>query len=137
MIAALLLTACPAPAQPAAEPAASTGDQAAKPAASAEEVTIRWRTRPDNQQEQDVYQQISDELSKSLSQGHQTAIRPGPVTGYLDKLTTEFSAGNAPDIVWIPGASTADYSGLGVIQDLMPLVNKDSASSSPTTMMLR
>ena len=52
---------------------------------------------------------------------------PAPVTGYLDKLTTEFSAGNAPDIVWIPGASTADYSSLGVIQDLMPFVNKDSS----------
>jgi len=122
IIAAFILGACaqqPATEQPAVEEPAAE--------APAEMVTIRWRTRPDNQAEQDVYQKISDQLSEQLaSQGIKLQYDPAPVTGYLDKLTTEFSAGNAPDLVWIPGASTADYSGLGVIQDLMPFVNKDS-----------
>ena len=30
-------------------------------------VTIRWRTRPDNQAEQDVYQNISDTLNTQLA----------------------------------------------------------------------
>ena len=117
VLVSLILAAC-APANPAET----------QPAGSTETVTIRWRTRPDNQQEQDVYQKISDDLSAKLaSQGIKLQYDPAPVTGYLDKLTTEFSAGNAPDIVWIPGASTADYANLGVIQDLMPLANKDSS----------
>jgi multiple sugar transport system substrate-binding protein len=127
LVVAFILTAC-AQQPPAAEPAAPAAEEteAAAPAA-AEEVVIRWRTRPDNQQEQDVYQKISDELSAKLApEGIKLQYDPAPVTGYLDKLTTEFSAGNAPDIVWIPGASTADYAGLGVIQDLMPFVSKDA-----------
>jgi multiple sugar transport system substrate-binding protein len=107
---------------PAAEP--TTGD------APMEVVTIRWRTRPDNQAEQDVYQAISDDLSKQLeAQGIKLQYDPAPVTGYLDKLTTEFSAGNAPDIVWIPGASVADYATKNVLLDLMPLANADSSFS--------
>jgi multiple sugar transport system substrate-binding protein len=101
----------------------------AQPAEKPKEVvTIRWRTRPDNQSEQDVYQAISDDLSKQLeSQGIKLQYDPAPVTGYLDKLTTEFSAGNAPDIVWIPGASVADYATKNVLLDLMPEATKDTA----------
>ena len=54
LIATFILTAC-AQQQPATQPAAP----AATEAPMAEEVVIRWRTRPDNQQEQDVYQKIS------------------------------------------------------------------------------
>ena len=119
---AMLLSACaqpaPAPAAPAAPAQAeATAAPAAKPA---EQVEIRWRTRPDNQAEQDVYQKISDDLRRQLPQGIKLQYDPAPVTGYVDKLTTEFSAGTAPDIVWIPGASTADYASQGVILDLMP-----------------
>ncbi len=104
---------------------ASCGQQ---PAAAPEQVTIRWRTRPDNQAEQDVYQQISDELSKQLAaEGITLQYDPAPVTGYEDKLKAEFSAGNAPDVVWIPGASTADYAQLGVILDLKPLADADKS----------
>ncbi|MBU0494275.1 MAG: hypothetical protein KKB13_20700 [Chloroflexi bacterium] len=38
----------------------STGGPA--PTKEPEMVTIRWRTRPDNKAEQDVYQKISDDL---------------------------------------------------------------------------
>jgi multiple sugar transport system substrate-binding protein len=90
-------------------------------------VTIRWRIRPDNQAEQDVYQKISDDLSAQLAaEGITLQYDPAPVTGYLDKLTTEFSAGNAPDIVWIPGASVADYATKNVLLDLMPMAQADS-----------
>ncbi len=119
IVAVFVLSAC-APAAPApAEPAA--------PAAPAKEtITIRWRTRPDNQAEQDVYQKISDDLSAKLAaDGITLQYDPAPVTGYEDKLKAEFSAGNAPDIVWIPGASTADYAKLGVILNLKPVADAD------------
>jgi multiple sugar transport system substrate-binding protein len=118
-----------APAQPTEVPAAEQ-PAAETPAAEApkEMVTIRWRTRPDNQAEQDVYQKISDDLSAQLAdQGITLQYDPAPVTGYLDKLTTEFSACNAPDIVWIPGASVADYAKPGAIMDLMPMAQADSS----------
>ena len=116
-----MLVACGATESPAKPTEGQTGE---KPK---EVVTIRWRTRPDNQAEQDVYQQISDDLSKQLeAQGIKLQYDPAPVTGYLDKLTTEFSAGNAPDIVWIPGASVADYATKNVLLDLMPLATADT-----------
>lgn len=115
LVASMVLASC----APAATPTA------AKPK---ETVTIRWRTRPDNQAEQDVYQKISDDLSAKLAdQGIKLQYDPSPNQGYLDKLTTEFSSGSAPDIVWIPGASTADYAKLGVIMDLTPEMTKDSS----------
>jgi len=119
-----MVAACggtPAPTTAPEEPAAEGGET------TGEMVTIRWRTRPDNQAEQDVYQAISDDLSAQLEpQGIKLQYDPAPVTGYLDKLTTEFSAGNAPDIVWIPGASVADYATKGALLDLKPLADADS-----------
>ncbi len=137
LMATLVLSAC---AQPAAAPAPTTAPAAVQPTsapaaaqpttapAAGQMVTIRWRTRPDNKAEQDVYQQISDDLSKQLaSQGITLQYDPAPVTGYFDKLTTEFSAGNAPDVVWIAGANTGDYAPKGVLLDLMPLAKADPA----------
>jgi multiple sugar transport system substrate-binding protein len=120
VLGSFVLAACGSPA--ATEAPVATG------APAAESVTIRWRTRPDNQAEQDVYQKISDDLSAKLAdQGITLVYDPAPVTGYEDKLKAEFSAGNAPDIVWIPGASTADYAKLGVILDLKPLADADTS----------
>src|SRR5512137_2926048 len=106
VMSSLILSACApaaAPATPAA-PQPTTAPAVQQPAAQAttapaakETVTIRWRTRPDNKAEQDVYQQINDELSKKLeAQGIKLQYDPAPVQGYFDKLTTEYSAGNAP-----------------------------------------
>ncbi len=126
LIATFVLSAC---AQPAAAPAPTTAPAAVQPTsapAAGQMVTIRWRTRPDNKAEQDVYQQISDDLSKQLQpQGITLQYDPAPVTGYFDKLTTEFSAGNAPDVVWIAGANTGDYAPKGVLLDLMPIAKAD------------
>ncbi|NMB68057.1 MAG: sugar ABC transporter substrate-binding protein [Chloroflexi bacterium] len=120
VLGSFVLAACGSP--------ATTEAPVATGAPAAESVTIRWRTRPDNQAEQDVYQKISDDLSAKLAdQGITLVYDPAPVTGYEDKLKAEFSAGNAPDIVWIPGASTADYAKLGVILDLKPLADADTS----------
>lgn len=124
-----LLAACApaAPAAPTAAPAAAQPAATQAPAAKpAEQVTIRWRTRPDNQEEQNVYQKISDQLQAKLP-NIKLVYDPAPVQGYLDKLTTEYSSGTAPDITWIPGASMADYASKGVLLDIMPLASKDSA----------
>ncbi len=94
VMANLILSACAPAATPA--PQQPTQPPAAVPAAK-EIVTIRWRTRPDNKAEQDVYQTINDELSKKLeAQGIQLQYDPAPVQGYFDQLTTEYSVGNAP-----------------------------------------
>ncbi len=124
LVASLLLVACGG----AATTAAPAATQAPAATAAPQAVTIRWRTRPDNKAEQDVYQQISDDLSKQLApQGITLQYDPAPVTGYFDKLTTEFSAGNAPDIVWIAGANTGDYAPKGVLLDLMPIAKADTS----------
>jgi multiple sugar transport system substrate-binding protein len=122
LVTSVMVAAC-GTASTAAPAATSVSAATAAPQA----VTIKWRTRPDNKAEQDVYQQISDDLSKQLApQGITLQYDPAPVTGYFDKLTTEFSAGNAPDVVWIAGANTADYASKGVLLDLMPIAKADS-----------
>ncbi len=124
LIASMVLTACGPAATQTTAPQPTTGSQATT---APQMVTIRWRTRPDNQAEQDVYQKISDDLSAQLaSQGITLKYDPAPVTGYEDKLKAELSAGNAPDVFWIPGASTADYAKVGFLADLKPLADKDS-----------
>ena len=127
LIASMALSSCaPAATQAPANTAAPQAQATQAPAAQM--VTIRWRTRPDNQAEQDVYQKISDDLSTQLApQGIKLQYDPAPVTGYEDKLKTELAAGNAPDVFWIPGANTADYAKIGLIADLKPLADKDTS----------
>ena len=132
VMAGLILSACapaatPAPHVPAAQPA-PTQLPAQSAARTQEMVTIRWRTRPDSQAEQDAYQTISDELSKKLEvQGIQLQYDPAPTQGYLDKLAAEYSTGSAPDIAWVDGASTADFTSKGTVLDLKPLAGADAS----------
>ncbi|MEZ4592044.1 MAG: hypothetical protein R3D55_13015 [Chloroflexota bacterium] len=53
----------------AADTAEEVADTAEEPAAEEEmaEVQLRWRTRPDNQAEIDVYQSVSNDLDASLT----------------------------------------------------------------------
>jgi ABC-type glycerol-3-phosphate transport system substrate-binding protein len=47
------------------------------------EVELRWRTRPDNQEEADVYQSISDQLSgelEGITLSYERAARRPPAT---------------------------------------------------------
>ncbi len=129
VMSSLILSACGGGAAPAQQQPAAQQPTAQQPAAqqpAGQTVTIRWRTRPDNQAEQDVYQKINDDLAKQLeSQGIKLVYDPAPVQGYFDKLTTEYSAGNAPDIAWLGGANTGDFAPKGVLMDLKPLADAD------------
>ena len=125
VVASFILTACGAPATeaPAAteapeatEAPAMTEAPAATEALAAEDVEIRWRTRPDNQEEIDVYSQISTDLDSELD-GITLTYEPGGSEGanYQDQLKAEIAAGTAPDVFWIPGTDVADFATRGLI----------------------
>lgn len=127
LILALALAACGGddPASPAAEPAApDTGATVEEPAAEADDVLLRWRTRPDNQAEIDVYQSISDRLDVELP-GIDLIYEPGgsETAAYQDVLKTELAAGTAPDVFWIPGTDIADFAQRGLILDMRSLAD--------------
>jgi multiple sugar transport system substrate-binding protein len=99
---------------------AAGGDQPeASPGGSSEEVALRWRTRPDNQAEIDLYQQISDNLDGD-NDAFTLEYEPGgsETSSYQDVLKTEIGAGTAPDVFWIPGTDVADFAKRGLILDL-------------------
>jgi multiple sugar transport system substrate-binding protein len=127
----LVLAACgapstpaPAPAQPAQQEQPSQPEQPAVQSAE-EEVTIRWRTRPDNQEEINVYSTISKELDGQLA-GIKLVYEPGGTEGanYQDQLRTEVAAGTAPDVFWIPGTDVADFATRGLILNIADLAGK-------------
>ncbi len=103
---------------------------AATEAPAAEGVALRWRTRPDNQAEIDVYQTISDDLDGQLENIALT-YEPGGSEGasYQDVLRTELSAGTAPDVFWIPGTDIADFATRGLILDMRELASADAEYS--------
>ena len=106
---------------PAAEaPVATEAPAAEVPAAG--EVALRWRTRPDNQEETAVYQSVSDELDAQL-EGITLAYEPGgsETSSYQDVLKTEIGAGTAPDVFWIPGTDVGDFATRGLILNLAEL----------------
>ena len=107
----------PAVEEPAAEPAM-------------EEVTLRWRTRPDNQEEADVYQGISDELMGQLD-GIVLEYEPGgsETASYQDVLKTELASGTAPDVFWIPGTDVADFATRGLLYDMRDLADATAGYS--------
>jgi multiple sugar transport system substrate-binding protein len=102
----------------------SGGDEAAGA------VTIRWRTRPDNDQEAAVYSSISDSLQSQIGGVTLTYEAGGTETeGYQQALLTQLAAGEAPDVFWIPGADIAEFASKGVILDLAPYAAADSGFS--------
>lgn len=123
VIASFVLAACgggaatEAPAVEATEaPAVEATEAPATEAPAAEDVVIRWRTRPDNQEEIDVYSQISTDLDAELD-GITLTYEPGGSEGanYQDQLKAEIAAGTAPDVFWIPGTDVADFATRGLI----------------------
>lgn len=122
VLASFILAACGggAPATEAVTEEAMTEapatEEAMTEAPAAEEVAIRWRTRPDNQEEIDVYSQISTDLDGSL-EGITLTYEPGGSEGanYQDQLRAEVAAGTAPDVFWIPGTDIADFATRGLI----------------------
>ena len=92
--------------------------------ATMEEVNLRWRTRPDNQAEIDVYQSISDQIDGEMD-NLTLVYEPGGSEGssYQDVLRTELAAGTAPDVFWIPGTDIADFASRGLIMDLREMAD--------------
>lgn len=92
-----------------------------------EDITLRWRTRPDNQAEIDVYQSINDTLDAEW-EDVTLVYEPGgsETSSYQDVLLTELSAGTAPDVFWIPGADLANFASRGVIMNLSDMAEADA-----------
>ncbi len=127
VLVSFVLAACGSPATeaPATEEAmteAPATEEAATEAPAAEDVSLRWRTRPDNQEEIDVYSQISSELDAQL-EGITLTYEPGGSEGanYQDQLRAEIAAGTAPDVFWIPGTDVADFATRGLILNIADL----------------
>ncbi|MBS3963147.1 MAG: sugar ABC transporter substrate-binding protein [Methylomonas sp.] len=129
IITSMLLSAC----QPAApdQPEPPPVEQPVE-----EEITLRWRTRPENQAEIDVYSSISQEIDNQL-EGVKLVYEPGgaETASYQDVLKTELGAGTAPDVFWIPGTDVADFVQRGLILDISPFAaGFDSAAFYPGPM---
>jgi multiple sugar transport system substrate-binding protein len=92
------------------------------PAAEGDGITLRWRTRPDNQAEIDVYQSVSDSIDIP---GVTLVYEPGgsETASYQDVLKTELAAGTAPDVFWIPGTDVADFVQRGLLYNLRDLAD--------------
>jgi multiple sugar transport system substrate-binding protein len=106
------------------EEAVAAAEEASEAEAGGEEITLRWRTRPDNQAEIDVYQSVSDNIEASLD-GVSLEYEPGgsETSSYQDVLKTEIAAGTAPDVFWIPGTDIADFATRGLIMDVRELAD--------------
>lgn len=119
-------TTAPAPtAAPTTAPAPTAAPTTAPVAG--EGITLRWRTRPDNQAEIDVYQTISNDLDAELDT-ITLVYEPGgsETASYQDVLKTELAAGTAPDVFWIPGTDIADFATRGLILNLRELADADA-----------
>jgi len=101
------------------EDAEETEEEAA---GDGEAVSLRWRTRPDNQQEIDVYSSISEQIDADWDAAT-LEYEPGgsETSSYQDVLRTEIAGGTAPDVFWIPGTDIADFANRGLILDLRDL----------------
>ena len=131
----LILAACGADEEPTEVPVEEPAEEPAEEEAEEpeaeesaeepmEEVTLRWRTRPDNQEEADVYQSISDDLMGAMD-GVTLVYEPGgsETASYQDVLKTELASGTAPDVFWIPGTDVADFATRGLLLDMRDLAD--------------
>lgn len=101
------------------------------PTQAQDEITLRWRTRPDNQAEIDVYQAVNDEIDAAWD-GVTLQYEPGgsETASYQDVLITEITAGTAPDVFWIPGTDVARFAKLGLILNLADIAAADENFSA-------
>lgn len=99
-------------------------------ATAQEEVSLVWRTRPDNQAEIDVYTAASESIDagwEGVSLTYSAGGQEG--AGYQDVLIAEIEAGTAPDVFWIPGTDVARFAELGLILNLNDLASADAEFS--------
>jgi multiple sugar transport system substrate-binding protein len=90
------------------------------------DIELRWRTRPDNQAEIDVYTEASEAIDAAWD-GVSLVYEPGgsETASYQDVLVTEIEAGTAPDVFWIPGTDIARFASAGLILNLADLAAAD------------
>lgn len=83
------------------------------------DIVLRWRTRPDNQAEIDVYTAASKAIDEAWD-GVTLQYEPGgaETASYQDVLISEVDAGTAPDVFWIPGTDIARFAKAGLILNL-------------------
>ncbi|NJL93626.1 MAG: sugar ABC transporter substrate-binding protein [Anaerolineae bacterium] len=100
------------------------------PAFAQDDVTLRWRTRPDNQAEIDVYTAASQSIDEAWD-GVSLEYEPGgsETASYQDLLIAEIEAGTAPDVFWIPGTDVARFAEAGLILNLADLAATDAEFS--------
>lgn len=133
VVLAMVMSACaPAAVETAApvETAVATEAPATSEPASTE-ITLRWRTRPDNQAEIDVYSAVSTDLDSAM-EGVTLVYEPGgsETSSYQDVLKTEIGAGTAPDVFWIPGTDVADFATRGLILDMKSMADATEGFSA-------
>lgn len=89
------------------------------PTAAQGDITLRWRTRPDNQDEINVYQAANDAIDAAWD-GVNLVYEPGgsETASYQDVLITEIESDTAPDVFWIPGTDVARFAKAGLILNL-------------------
>lgn len=113
-----------------AVPLATVHDVASAATKKSKSVELRWRTRPDNQAEIDVYSSISKTVDAKLANitlKYEAGTSEG--SPYQDKLRTEIAAGTAPDVFWIPGTDIADFAKKGLILNVRPYAAKTKGYS--------
>jgi multiple sugar transport system substrate-binding protein len=90
------------------------------------DIELRWRTRPDNQAEIDVYTAASKAIDEAWD-GVTLLYEPGgsESASYQDVLIAEVEAGTAPDVFWIPGTDVARFAKNGLILNLSDLSSAD------------
>lgn len=96
-----------------------------------DEIVLRWRTRPDNQAEIDVYTAASQAIDEEW-EGVTLQYEPGgsETASYQDVLISEIEAGTAPDVFWIPGTDVARFAEAGLILNLAELASEDEDFSA-------
>lgn len=94
----------------------------------AQDISLRWRTRPDNQAEIDVYESASAAIDAEWD-SVDLVYEPGGSegAGYQDVLVTEIEAGTAPDVFWIPGTDIARFAQAGLILNLADIAAGDDS----------
>jgi len=90
------------------------------------EIELRWRTRPDNQAEIDVYTSASNTIDEAW-EGVTLKYEPGgsETASYQDVLVSEIDADTAPDVFWIPGTDVARFAEAGLILNLSEYATAD------------
>lgn len=133
VVLAMVLSACTANVAETAAPVKTSApvESAATSEPAPSDVTLRWRTRPDNQAEIDVYSKVSSDLDAGM-EGVSLVYEPGgsETSSYQDVLKTEIGAGTAPDVFWIPGTDIADFATRGLILDLKSLADETEGFSA-------